>query len=128
MVARFDDAAKQASWLQENAPAWPYTAQLRGLIVAATGEQAEAIDILDTVSEASLDGHHTFHLAESYVMAGAPEKGIMLLDRAVTMGFYPADYFERLSPFLESVRAREDFACVVARARVREEEFAAAVA
>jgi len=128
MVGRFDDAAKQASWLQENAPALPYTAQLRGLIAAATGKQTEAIDILDTVSEASLDGHHTFHLAESYVMAGAHDRGIMLLDRAVTMGFYPADYFERLCPFLEPVRGREDFARVVVRARAREAEFAAAVA
>ena len=128
MVGRFDDAAKQASWMQENAPALPYTAQLRGLIAAAKGEQAAAIDILDTVSEASLDGHHTFHLAESYVMAGALDRGIRLLDRAVTMGFYPADYFERLCPFLEPVRGREDFARVVARARAREAEFAAAVA
>jgi len=128
MVGRFDDAAREAAWLQENAPALPYTAQLRGLIAAAMGQQAAAIDILDTVSEASLDGHHTFHLAESYVMAGAHDRGIMLLDRAVTMGFYPADYFERLCPFLEPVRGREDFARVVAHARVREAEFAAAVA
>jgi hypothetical protein len=43
----------------------------------------------------TLDGHHTFHLSESYVMAGAHAKGVALLDRAVTMGFYPADYYER---------------------------------
>ena len=127
LMGRFDDAARQATWLQENAAMLPYTAQLRGLIAAATGRQAEAIDILATVNEAALDGHHTFHLAESYVMAGAHDKGITLLDRAVTMGFYPADYFERLCPFFEPVRGREDFARVVARARVREAEFATAV-
>ena len=106
----------------------PYTAQLRGLIAAAAGRNEEAINILAGVDETSLDGHHTFHLAESYVVAGAHDKGIMLLDRAVTMGFYPADYFERLCPFFAAVRGREDFARVVARARVRAAEFAAAVA
>ncbi len=128
LVGRFDDAARQAAWLQENAAMLPYTAQLRGLLAAVAGRSEEAIEILAGVDEASLDGHHTFHLAESYVMAGAHDQGITLLDRAVTMGFYPADYFERLCPFFEPVRGREDFARVVARAKVREAEFATAIA
>ncbi len=128
MVGRLDDAAKQALWMQENAPALPYTAQLRGLLAAVAGRNGEAIEILASVDEAALDGHHTFHLAESYVMAGAHAKGIALLDRAVAMGFYPGAYYERISPFLEPVRGREDFARVVARAIAREAAFAAAVA
>jgi hypothetical protein len=50
-----------------------------------------------------------------------------LLDRAVTMGFYPADYYERISPPFQGARGRGDFAQVVTRARARESEFAAAV-
>jgi hypothetical protein len=60
-------------------------------------------------------------------MAGAHAKGVALLDRAVTMGFYPADYYERLSPFFQGARGRDDFAQVVTRARARESAFAAAV-
>ena len=128
LLGRFDDAARQCVWLAEHAAQIPYTAQLRGLVAAAEGRKMEALEILATVDEGLLDGHHTFHLAESYAMAGAHEKGVALLDRAVTMGMFPADYFERFGPFFADVRGREDFARVVARARVREAEFTAAVA
>jgi len=128
LLGRFDDTARQCAWLAEHAAHFPYTAQLRGLHAAATGQQAEALALLATIDEGSLDGHHTFHLAESYAMAGAHEKCAVLLDRAVTMGFFPADYLERLCPFYKGMRGREDFARVVTSARVREAEFAAAVA
>lgn len=65
---------------------------------------AEALEILATIDEATLDGHHMSHVAESYVMAGSHARGVALLDRAVAMGFYAADYYERISPFLASVR------------------------
>jgi hypothetical protein len=59
--------------------------------------------------------------------AGAHAKAVELLDRAVTMGFYAADYYERLSPFFVDLRERDDFARTLERARQRQTEFAAAV-
>lgn len=84
--------------------------------------------MLATIDETKLDGHHMFHLGESYIMAGAHERGVALIERAITMGFYTVDYLERICPFYDGVRHREDFAQVVAHARRRAAEFAAAVA
>ena len=127
LMGRYDDAARQVEWLREHAAQLPYTAQLHGLVLAATGHPAEALEILATVDESMLDGHHTFHLGESYIMAGAHERGIALIDRAVTMGFYTGEYLERICPFYDAVRGREDFVRLVERARLRAGEFAAAI-
>ena len=127
LMGRYDDAARQVAWLREHAATLPYTAQLHGLVLAATGHPAEALEILATVDESMLDGHHTFHLGESYIMAGAHGRGIALIDRAVTMGFYTGQYLERICPFYDAVRGREDFAALVIHARRRATEFAAAI-
>ncbi|NIW37806.1 MAG: hypothetical protein GWN32_15320, partial [Gemmatimonadetes bacterium] len=47
------------------------------------------------------------------------DRAVTLLDRAVTLGFYPVDYFARWCPFYEDLRGREDFARVVDRAARR---------
>jgi len=127
LMGRFDDAARQVTWLREHAAQLPYTAQLDGLVAAADGRAEEALTMLASVDEAKLDGHHTFHLGESYIMAGDLTRGVALLDRAVTMGFYQSEYLERLCPFYGVARGREDFARVVVHARVREAEFSAAL-
>ena len=127
LLGRYDDAARQAAWLAEHAPDFAYTPTLQGLILGAQGRHAEARAVLETIDETPLDGHHIFHLSESYAMAGAHAKAVELLDRAVTMGFYAADYFERISPFFGGIRERDDFARTLERARVRQAEFAAAV-
>ena len=123
LMGRFDDAARQVAWLREHAAQLPYTAQLHGLVTAATGRPAEALEILAAIDESMLDGHHTFHLGESYIMAGAYERGISLIDRAITMGFYTVEYLERICPFYQAVRDREDFARLVEHARRRSAEF-----
>ena len=123
LVGRFSEAEREAAWLGERAAGFPYTAQLRALLAAIGGRQAEALEILSSVDEFALDGHHTFHLAESYAMAGAHERAVTLLDRAVTLGFYPYDYFARLCPFYESLRGREDFGRVLSRAQKRVADF-----
>ena len=127
LMGRFDDAARQVTWLREHAAQLPYTAQLDGLVAAADGRAEEALTMLASVDEAKLDGHHTFHLGESYIMAGDLTRGVALLDRAVTMGFYQSEHLERLCPFYGVARGREDFARVVVHARVREAEFSAAL-
>lgn len=127
LLGRFADAAREVRWLREHAPQLPYTAQLDGLVTAAEGRTEEALAMLATIDETTLDGHHTFHLGESYIMAGDLTRGVSLLDRSVTMGFYQSEYLERICPFYDAARGREDFARVVARAKVREDEFTAAL-
>ena len=128
LMGQYDDAARQVAWLRKHAAPLPYTAQLDGLVTAALGRVEEALTMLATIDETKLDGHHMFHLGESYIMAGAHERGVALIERAITMGFYTVDYLERICPFYDGVRHREDFAQVVAHARRRAAEFAAAVA
>jgi serine/threonine-protein kinase len=127
LLGRFADAAREVRWLREHAPQLPYTAQLDGLVKAAEGRTEQALATLATIDETMLDGHHTFHLGESYIMAGDVTRGVALLDRSVTMGFYQSEYLERLCPFYDAARGREGFARVVARAKVREAEFTAAL-
>jgi serine/threonine protein kinase/tetratricopeptide (TPR) repeat protein len=128
LMGRYDDAARQVAWLREHAALLPYTAQLDGLVTAATGRPAEALEILARIDESRLDGHHTFHLGESYIMAGAHERGIALIDRAIDMGFYTGDYLEWICPFYVAVRHRDDFRRTVAHARRRADEFERGIA
>ena len=67
----------------------------------------------------------TFHISESYAMAGQHQRAVTLLDRAVTLGFYPADHFAWWCPFYEGLRERPDFARVVDRAARRMARFQA---
>ena len=128
LLGRYGEASRQAAWLAENAPHFPYTPTLRGLLLGAEGRQAEAQALLDTIDQGPLDGHHMFHLAESYAAAGAHEKAVALVDRAVSMGFTGvSDYCERYSPFFVALRGHADFADVLARARARAAAFMAAV-
>ena len=123
LVGRYDDARREARWLVENAAELPYTAQLQALLAAVDGDSERALALVATVDELSLDGHHTFHLAESYAMAGEPDHAVELLDRAVSLGSYPIDYYERFCPFYEPLRGRDDFARVLERARHKAAEF-----
>ena len=128
LLGRFDDAGRQAAWLEEHAPHFPYTPTLRGLLLGAAGQHSEAQALLDTIDITPLDGHHIFHLAESYAAAAAPERAIALTRRAVEMGFTGvADYCKHWSPFFVDVRDRADFAPVLTYARERAAAFTAAV-
>jgi serine/threonine-protein kinase len=129
LMGRFDDAMRQATWLQDNAPHFPYTPTLRGLVLGATGRRDEAVAVLDTIDMETLDHHHLFHLAESYAAAGADDRAVAYTDRAVRMGFTGiADYCEQWSPFHVGLRERDDFRAVLAHARAQAARFTAAVA
>lgn len=108
-----------ADWMQERAPRLPYTAQLRELVTALEGDQAAARAMVQPVDWEALDAHHTFHLAESFAMAGDVDRALMLFERAVDNGFYPVDYFERHCPFMDPLRETPDFDRIVAKARAR---------
>jgi eukaryotic-like serine/threonine-protein kinase len=119
LVGRGEDAAVQAAWLTERAPQVPYTSQLRALIAALEGRAADALTLLETVDIGALDGHHTFHVAESYIMAGEGSRGLALLDTAVDRGFYPYGYYAHYCPFLAPVRGTAEFGRIAAKAAAR---------
>jgi len=128
LLGRYEDAARQVAWLSEHAPQFPYTPTLHGLLLGAMGHHAEARAVLDAIDQAPLDGHHIFHLAESYAAAGAPERAVELLRRSVAMGFTGiSEYCERFSPFFVELRQRADFVAAMRDARARAVEFMAAV-
>jgi hypothetical protein len=108
-----------------HAPRMPYAPHLKSLVLSLQGRQAEARAILTGVDTAVLDGHQSWHLAESFAMAGAHEDAIRLLDQAIERGNYVHDFFERHGPFFEPLRGDPEFARIVARAAQRKAEFAA---
>lgn len=126
LLGRAKDAAEQVEWLVKHASYLPYTGQLGALVAGLEGRTSDALQILNMVDTASLDGHHTFHLSESYAMAGETERALELLERAVDMGFYPYDYITRLCPFFSSLRHVPGFDRVARKAALRVAQFDAA--
>jgi eukaryotic-like serine/threonine-protein kinase len=125
IVGRLADASTHAEWLHQRAPKLPYTIQLRALLAAVGGRKEEALGWLRGVDTESLDAHHTFHLGESFAMAGDPARALELLERAVDNGFYPHDFFAVHCPFLAPLRGTPEFERVLAKAAKRVAEFSA---
>ena len=125
LVGRTADAARQAEWLHEHAPQLPYTAQMRALVAAVDGRPDEALAMLASVDIGVLDGHHLFHLAESFTMAGDTTRGMELFEMAVDKSFYPHDFFAVYCPFLARLRGTAEFERVLAKAAHRVAEFSA---
>jgi eukaryotic-like serine/threonine-protein kinase len=125
MLGRIDEADLRAEWLMTHAPRMPHAPHLKSLVLSLQGRQDEARAILAGVDTAVLDGYQSWHLAESFAMAGAHEEALRLLDQAVERGNYPHDFFERHGPFFEPLRGSPEFARIVARAAQRKAEFAA---
>ena len=73
----------------------------------------------------SFDGHITFHLSESFAVAGDIPTALRLLEQAVERGFYPHDYIAVHCPFLAPLRGIAEFDRIVARAAERVAAFSA---
>jgi eukaryotic-like serine/threonine-protein kinase len=125
MVGRIDEADVRAEWLMTHAPQMPYAPHLKSLVLSLQGRRDEARAILKDLDTTVLDGHQSWHLAESFAMAGAQEEALRLLDQAVERGNYPHDFFERHGPFFEPLRGDPEFVRILARAAQRKAEFAA---
>jgi tetratricopeptide (TPR) repeat protein len=95
MVGRIDEADVRAEWLMTHAPRMPYAPHLKSLVLSLQGRQDEARAILQGLDTAVLDAHQSWHLAESFTMAGAHKEALRLLDQAIERGNYPHDFFER---------------------------------
>lgn len=125
LLGRLDEAREHAAWMRARVPTMPYTVQLVSLCQALDGRQAEARATLATIGEMSFDGHITFHLSESYTMAGDVTSGLRLLEQGVERGFYPHPYIAVYCPFLAPLRGMPEFERVAARAAQRVAEFSA---
>jgi len=125
LAGRLDAARAEADWMQARAPQLPYTAQIRGLVTACEGDREGALAIIRPVDWEALDAHHTFHLSESFAMAGDTDTAHRLFERAVDNGFYPVDYFTTHCPFLAPLRGTAEFDRIVAKARRRVADFSA---
>jgi len=125
LAGRLADAETHAEWLHRHAPQLPYTVQLRALLAAVGGRKADALEWLRGVDTASLDAHHTFHLCESFAMAGDTVRALELFGYAVDNGFYPHEFFAVHCPFLAPLRGTPEFDRILAKAARRVAEFSA---
>jgi hypothetical protein len=69
----------------------------------ARGGRAEA------AGAAPLDFHLTFHLSESFAMAGATERALTVLEGAVDKGFYAHAFMNTHCPFMAPLRGNPSF-------------------
>jgi serine/threonine protein kinase/tetratricopeptide (TPR) repeat protein len=125
LLDRKRDARVHADWMRLRVPQMPYTVQLVALLDAIDGRPAEALAGLATIADKSFDAHITFHLSESFAVAGEQAVALRLLEQAVERGFYPHDYIAVHCPFLAALRGTADFDRIVARAAKRVAEFGA---
>jgi eukaryotic-like serine/threonine-protein kinase len=123
LLDRKSDARARADWMRLRVPQMPYTVQLVALIDAIDGRTAEALAGLATIADKSFDAHITFHLSESFAVAGEQAVALRLLEQAVERGFYPHDYIAVHCPFLAPLRGTTEFDRIVARAAKRVGEF-----
>ena len=120
--------AEQVQWLAAAGPMVPYTWQLQSLLASLQGDRARGLAILAPVNTAPLDFHLSFHLAESYVMAGATDRALVVVEEAVDKGFYAYEFMNRFCPFMAPLRGMPEYQRIMAKARGRWEAFAKAVA
>jgi hypothetical protein len=125
LMGRIADAAIQAHWMLEHTPQLPYSAQLSSLVDAVEGRHEAALAALARVDLAPLDAHQTFHLCESFAMAGDTTRALALLEHVVDHGFFPYRFFAEFCPFMAPLRGSPEFDRIVATAARRVAEFSA---
>jgi hypothetical protein len=111
--------------MHQHVPLMPYTVQLRALVAALEGRSQDALQLLARVDTAALDGHHRFHLAEAFAMAGDCPRALALVAQAVDTSFYPHDFIARHTPFMAPLRGTPEFERITAKAARRVAEFKA---
>jgi len=128
LVGDLTDAAEQAQWCKAAGPQVPYTWQLDSLVASLRGDRAGGLAGLAPVNTAPLDFHLTFHLAESFAMAGAVDRALAVLEESVDKGFYAYTFMKEYCPFLAPLRGLPEFERIMEKARRRWEEFGREVA
>jgi len=125
LMGRTGDAARLAEWMRTHAAQLPYTVQLSSLVDGMEGRSRAALEALAQLDVTPLDAHQTFHIAESYAMAGDTARALALLEHAVDHGMYPYKFYAEYCPFMGPLRGSPEFDRIVAKAARRVEEFSA---
>ena len=86
---------------------------------AAQGEPRKPVPRWRRSRTCHFDGHITFHLSESFAVAGDIPTALPLLGQAVERGFYPHDHIAVHCPFLAPLRGIAEFDRIVATAAER---------
>jgi hypothetical protein len=128
LVGDLAGAAEQAQWCKAAGPQVPYTWQLDSLVASLGGDPAGGLAALAPVNTAPLDFHLTFHLAESFAMAGAVDRALAVLEESVNKGFYAYTFMNEYCPFLAPLKEMPEFERIMEKARRRWEEFGREVA
>ena len=128
LVGDVSGAAEAVTWCKAYGPQVPYTWQLESLVASLEGDPASGLAMLAPVNTTRLDFHLTFHLSESYAMAGAIECALAVLEEAVDKGFYAYQFMTNHCPFMAPLRGLPEFERIMEKARTRWEEFGRAVA
>jgi tetratricopeptide (TPR) repeat protein len=112
LIQDLEGARRHRAWLNENGRDVPYTRQMNSLMLGLDGRAENALRELDGIDISFLDGHHSFHVAESYAMAGSADRALDLLESAVRLGFYPSWVLEAV-PRLQRATLAAVFAVAV---------------
>jgi serine/threonine protein kinase len=88
----------------------PYSRQLVALASALAGDRVGAREILRPLDGRRFDHHLSFHMAESYAVAGDHDWALTLLEHAIGHGFHPYDFIAKHNRFLDPLRADPRFA------------------
>jgi TolB-like protein/Flp pilus assembly protein TadD len=116
LMGRVADAAVQAQWMLARVPQLPYSVQIASLVDAIQGRTDAALDAVARVDVSPLDAHHTFHISESFAMAGDTARALTLLESAVDRGFYPLRFLAEYCPFVAPLRGMPEFERIMAKA------------
>jgi len=127
LVGHLGEARRHATTLNDLGPDAAYTRQLLSLVDGLEGQPASALSRIAALDVELLDAHHQFHLAESFIVAGAHDRGLELLERSAA-GFHPYPFMSEYCRFLDPVRDTPRFQAVLAAAKRSVESFAASEA
>jgi tetratricopeptide (TPR) repeat protein len=122
LLGRLQDARRHGEVLQQMVPAGVYTLQLLSLVDGLAGRCDTALERIAALDVGLLDAHQTFHLAESFIVAGDHARGLELLEQSVS-GFHPYTYMSEYCRFLDPVRETPRFKAVLDTARDLVERF-----
>ncbi len=126
LAGKLPEATHHGAELDRMFPGVPYTRQLLSLLAGIEGRHEQAMALLAPINLAVLDAHQRFHLAESFIAAGALDRGLDLLEQS-SDGFHPYGYMARHCRFLDPVRGMPRFEAVLEQARARTDRVRAAL-
>jgi TolB-like protein/Flp pilus assembly protein TadD len=122
-LGRLADARRHADVCLETAPENAYTVQVASLVDALEGRHEAALELLAGIDIGPLDPHNTFHISESFAMAGDTGRALEVFESAVDEGFYPYQFFNEYCPFMEPFRSLPEFVSILGKAKAKTEAF-----